>query len=111
AVGNPLIGAAMVGLQMLDDAAGLDHRPAVVDQDREFSERPVSFELDEEGLRMLDVQRLVLELRPVGVERDQGLLRVGREGVAEEDEAHQSPALIFSRSSSSASLGSLVAKE
>ena len=35
AVGDPAVGAGMVRLQMLDDAGGLDHRLAIVDQQRE----------------------------------------------------------------------------
>src|SRR4029453_4568237 len=60
-------------------------------------------------LRVIRIDHPVIEGRSIRPQRDQPLLRVAAERVSEIFEAHQAPSLIFSRSSSSASLGSLVA--
>ena len=81
---DPLVRAAVMRLQMLNDAAGFDDRIAAVEQQRELAERPMSLEVGEERFGVVDIERAIIERRPVGVERDQRFLRVGREGMAEE---------------------------
>ena len=69
-----------------------DHRLATVEQHREQAERPVAPKLLH-ILRMILLEKPVLERGAVGVERDQHLLAVGGEGVGEELD-HQLPSAI-----------------
>src|SRR5947209_1544464 len=104
---DPDIETGMVRLQMLDYAGRLRDHLTVVDQHREFGERPQPLELGVIGLVFRDLT--VFERSPIRPDRDQCFPTIAAEWVDVEFQAHQSPALIFSRSSSSASLGSLVA--
>src|SRR4051812_15033078 len=94
---------------MLDDAGRLDHRPAIVEQQREQRERRVPLE-HLEILGVVLLEQSIFEWRLVGPKGDQDFLRVRRKGMPKEFEAHQAPSLIFSRNFSSSSLGSFVAK-
>jgi phage/conjugal plasmid C-4 type zinc finger TraR family protein len=71
----------MARVQVLDDAAGFEHRSAVVDQHREALDRPQRRQLlHGAGL----FEHAVLERRAVLVQRDQHLLAVGGEGMGVE---------------------------
>ena len=60
----PWVGPRVAGLEMLDDAAGLDHRRAVIQQQREQAERPVALQLLH-IFRMLLVEQAIFERRAV----------------------------------------------
>src|SRR5438105_1195641 len=108
AVRNPGIGSGIIRLQMLNDRRCFDHRLTIVEEQRKLACGPDPLELSI-VLRILG-NLAKFKVRPVGVERDQHLPRVGRERMAEEDEAHASSFAHCSRRLSSASLGGLVSK-
>src|SRR5207302_10506893 len=93
---------------MLNDRRCFDHRLSIVEEQRKLACGPDPLEL---GIVLLVLRDLAkFKLRAVGVEGDQHLPRVGRERMAEEDEAHASSFAHCSRRLSSASLGGLVSK-
>src|SRR4051794_15619112 len=94
---------------MFDDAGRLEYCLIIIKQQREQPKRRVPRK-NLAVFRMLLVQYPVFERRLVGPQGDQDFLRVAAERVSEELQPHQVPSLILSRSSSSAWLGSFVAK-
>ena len=99
-----------MGLQMLDDHARFDDHFPSIEEQREFSKPPMAFQFVHEGYGFGGLEMAIVEPGLIGVKRDQHLLRVTAERVPEELQAHQAPASIFARRSSSTWLGSPVAK-
>src|SRR5262249_53383392 len=70
--------SGMMNSKMLDDDRRLRDRTAIVDQQREFTDRPEAREFLEGGGIGL-VEQAIVEARAVLVERDQRLLTISRE--------------------------------
>jgi hypothetical protein len=73
-------GAGMTEQQIFDDDARLEQDPAVVDEHREFLQRPVFFEFAHRR-RVFGPEPAVDEGRVVLVERDKDFLAIGSKGM------------------------------
>ena len=106
AVGNPVVRPGMILLQIFDDDRRFEDRAITVEQEWEHPERRMALQLRHVG-RVLD--HPIVERGPVGPERDEHLLRVTAERVAEELQGHQLPSAISACRARSRSLGGSVA--